>query len=86
VSNTPVPTPTPTSDKYVVGDLNGDNEFDSIDFGFLRMYLLGMIDSFPSEFGKLSADVDGNGEIDSMDFAYMRQVLIGMKSEFPKKN
>lgn len=86
VSNTPVPTPTPTSDKYVVGDLNGDNEFDSIDFGFLRMYLLGMIDSFPSEFGKLAADVDGNGEIDSMDFAYMRQVLIGMKSEFPKKN
>lgn len=79
-------TPTPTSNKYVVGDLNGDNSFDSIDFGYLRKYLLGMIGSFPSEYGMLAADVDGSGEVNSVDFGYMRQVLIGMKSEFPRKN
>ncbi len=79
-------TPTPSSNKYVIGDLNGDNSFNSIDFGYLRMYLLGMISSFPSEYGMLAADVDGNGQINSVDFAYMRQVLIGMKSEFPRKN
>ncbi len=83
---TTAPTPTPTSNKYVVGDLNGDNSFNSIDFGYLRMYLLGMINVFPSGYGMLAADVDGNGQISSVDFGYMRQVLIGMRSEFPKKN
>ncbi|WP_117385778.1 glycosyl hydrolase family 8 [Acetivibrio cellulolyticus] len=79
-------TPTPTSNKYVVGDLNGDNSFNSIDFGYLRMYILGMINSFPSEYGMLAADVDGNGQINSLDFGFMRQVLVGMRSELPKKN
>lgn len=90
VSNTPTPTPTqtptPTSNKYVVGDINGDSSFNSIDFGYLRKYLLGMIDSFSYEYGMLAADVDGNGKIDSLDFGYMRQVLMGLRSELPGKN
>lgn len=80
------PAPTPTPNKYVIGDLNGDGSFDSLDFGYLRMYLLGMTNSFPSEYGILAADVDGDGEITSVDFAFMRQVLMGLRSEFPRKN
>ena len=34
---------------YLIGDLNGDLNFDSIDFGLMRKYLLGMIKSFEVE-------------------------------------
>ncbi len=72
--------PTPTPPKGVVGDLNSDGSFNSIDFGLLRSYLL-MLTNLPIDL--TNADVDGNGQVNALDFAYMRKRLLGMISKFP---
>lgn len=75
-------TPTPTSSKTkVVGDLNSDGKFNSIDFGLLRSILLKIPLSLTPDLD--AADVDGNGSTNSIDFAYMRQRLLGIISKFP---
>jgi glucuronoarabinoxylan endo-1,4-beta-xylanase len=83
----PTPTktapPTPTPDKVIVGDVNGDGSVNSIDFGYFRQYLLGMITDFPGENGLKAADLDGNGSINSIDFGYFRQYLLGVITKFP---
>jgi hypothetical protein len=76
-------TPTPTSAKYVYGDVNGDALANSIDFGVMRKYLLGMIKDFPYEDGIKAGDLDGNGVFNSIDFALMRQYMLGIISKFP---
>lgn len=76
-------TPTPTAPKVMVGDVSGDGSFNSIDFGYFRQYMLGMISEFPSANGSIAADVDGNGSVNSIDFGYMRQHLLGMINKFP---
>ena len=76
-------TPTPTVPKVKVGDVSGDGSFNSIDFGYMRQYMLGMISKFPSANGSIAADVDGNGSVNSIDFGYMRQHLLGMINKFP---
>ncbi len=75
------PTPTPTSGSIVYGDVNRDRTFNSIDFGFVRLYLLGM--SKDGDLDKVAGDVDGNGTLNAIDFAYMRQHLLGIISKFP---
>ena len=57
------------------GDVNDDGSVNSIDFAYLKMYLLGMTKSLPNE---VAADLDGNGVINSIDYAYMKQLLLGM--------
>ncbi|AEV69659.1 beta-mannanase [Acetivibrio clariflavus DSM 19732] len=74
------PTPTPSS-AVIYGDVNQDGTFNSIDYGFLKMYLLGMVKE--DSINKQAADVDGNGTIDSIDFAYMKMHLLGMINKFP---
>ncbi len=74
--------PTPTPSKVVLGDLNSDGRFNSIDFGLLRAYLLKMT-LIPIDM--TAADVDGNGSVNSIDFAYMRQKLLGIISKFPNE-
>jgi len=74
--------PTPTPSKVVVGDLNSDGSFNSIDFGLLRAYLL-KITLLPIDL--TAADVDGNSSVNSIDFAYMRQKLLGMIPKLPKE-
>lgn len=83
VTQDPVVTPNPTLPaNYIVGDLDGNGSFNSIDFGFLRQYLLGIINKFPGTNGALAADVNKDRSINSLDFAAMRQVLLGIKSSF----
>jgi mannan endo-1,4-beta-mannosidase len=62
----------------VVGDLNSDGNFDAIDFGLLKSYLL-----FNTSINLTNADVDGNGEINALDFSYMKQKLLGKIDKFP---
>ncbi len=87
VTTTPTPTiapvtPTPTNSKVVVvGDLNSDGKFNSIDFGLFRALLLKLPTAVPLDLS--AADVDGNGSVNSIDFAYMRQRLLGIISKFP---
>ncbi len=63
----------------VKGDIDENGSFNSIDFGYLRAYLLGS--KTLTETQKKAADVDNNGTVNSIDFATMRQVLLGIKTE-----
>ena len=62
----------------VRGDLDGDGEITSIDFGVLRRYLLGGGQVSP-EVG----DLDGDGTVNSIDFGYLRKYLLGIIHVFP---
>jgi len=78
-----IPTPTPTQEAVIVGDVNGDGSVNSLDFGYFRMYLLGSIKEFPAENALESGDLNGDGSINSLDFGYMRRFLLGTIKEFP---
>lgn len=67
---------TPT--QGVLGDLNSDGNFDAIDFGLLKSYLLSN-----TPINLTNADVDGNGEVNALDFSYMKQKLLGKIDKFP---
>ncbi|TYQ15326.1 UNVERIFIED_CONTAM: arabinogalactan endo-1,4-beta-galactosidase [Acetivibrio alkalicellulosi] len=82
-------TPTPTgggNPQIIYGDLNGDGKIDSTDYALLRRYILGIITSFPSENGLISADVSGDGVIDSTDIVLMRRYLIEIIDKFPAQS
>ncbi|OPZ85720.1 MAG: Endo-1,4-beta-xylanase Z precursor [Firmicutes bacterium ADurb.Bin419] len=60
------------------GDINGDGNVNSIDFGLLKLHLLG---STPITGDGLSrADVNGDGNVNSIDFGFIKQYLLGMIS------
>ena len=80
---TPVQTPTPGQPSVVIGDLNYDNKVDSLDFAFLKMYLLGHINDFPTPYDLKAADLNGDGKIDSLDYAYLKKYLLGFINKFP---
>lgn len=75
---TPEPTPT-ISPEVLLGDVDGDKDVNSIDFGFLRQYLLGMIKKFPATNGLIAADINKDGNVDSIDFGTMRKLLLSIK-------
>lgn len=75
-NNTPVPTPTQPSN-VIKGDVDGNGEVNSLDFGYLRKYLLGLETNFPYSNGKLAADINNDGSVDSIDFASLRVILLG---------
>ncbi len=60
------------------GDLNSDGNFDAIDFGLLKSYLL-----LDTPINLANADVDGNGQVNALDFSYMKQKLLGKIDKFP---
>lgn len=82
-TSTFINTPTSTQTFLLVGDLNGDGSFNSIDFGYLRLYLLGYIREFPVENGLKAADLNGDGSVNSIDFGYMGKYLLGSINKFP---
>ncbi len=69
----------------IIGDVNGDNSVNSVDYAHMRMFLLGIIDDFPVTDDLWAADVSGDNKINSIDFGFMRSYLLGKISEFPKK-
>jgi hypothetical protein len=73
---TPVPTITPTP-VSLKGDMDLSGEVDSIDFGYMRQYLLGMKKNFTQE-QLSSADMNSDGEVDSIDFGLLRKYLLGI--------
>lgn len=69
--------------KSQIGDVNGDNNVNSIDYAFMRSFLLGKIDDFPVQDDMLAGDTNKDGEINSIDFGLMRKYILGMIEEFP---
>jgi|GEM_PF-622185 len=61
------------------GDINSDGSVNSLDFGLLRMYLLGNYQINDMDV----ADLSGDGNANSIDFGVFRQYLLGIISEFP---
>jgi CYTH domain-containing protein len=79
-------TTTDNTDKgLVVGDINGDGKTDSIDFGEIRNYLLGVVKDFSYIHGLEAADVNGDGDVDIIDYGIYRKYLLGIITEFPRK-
>lgn len=68
---------------YDVGDVNYDGKVNSLDYGYLRAYLLGMEEAEFVEERLREADVNGDGVINSIDFAHFRIKLLE-GTEFPK--
>jgi len=83
-TNTPTPvTPTPTNPQIKYGDLNNDNEINSIDYAYLKQYLLGMS---TQNINLAAADVNLDGDINSIDFALVKKYLLGMINTLPYIN
>lgn len=74
---TTAPKTTPPVAPVVKGDIDGNGQFNSIDFGYLRMHLLGSRVLTKTE-ELQAADVDGNGQVNAIDFGTMRKALLGM--------
>ncbi len=68
-----------------VGDVNGDGDVDSIDYGFLTQYTRGQISDFPVEDDLWAGDLDGDGLINDTDASLMRQYIFEEISFFPKE-
>ena len=64
------------------GDVNGDQQVNSIDFGIMKKVLLGM-DISNMTFDKVAADLDGDGAFTSNDYAALNQYLLGKRKTFP---
>jgi len=60
------------TDYSLPGDVNEDKNIDSLDFAVFRKYLLGKINTIPS-----NADINQDGNIDSLDFSLLRMHLLG---------
>ncbi|AEV67950.1 expansin EXLX1 family cellulose-binding protein [Acetivibrio clariflavus] len=73
-----------SSAQLQVGDVNGDNNVDSIDFALMKSFILKIINTLPAEDSLLAGDLDGDGSINSIDCALMKQYLLGMIKVFPK--
>lgn len=66
----------------ICGDLNGDGSVNSIDFAYLRGYLL-KINTPSGNSWEKSADVYKDGNINSLDFAVFRKYMLGMIKSLP---
>ncbi len=69
------------SEKYILGDANGDGKVNIHDVSYIQMILA----EYPADdnYSELSADVDGNGEIDIVDATYIQQWLAEMNPPYP---
>jgi hypothetical protein len=66
-----------------LGDVNGDDAVDALDFALMKSYLIGIIKDFPVENGIEAADVNSDSEFDALDLAAMKQYLLGIIKQFP---
>lgn len=74
---TPSPTQTPPSTPSPLkGDLDGNGKITSIDFAYMRQWLLGISQK---GYDPWVLDIDNDGMLTSIDFAWLRQYLLGLR-------
>ncbi|GEM_PF-949118 len=71
---------------YKYGDIDGNGKVNAIDFAYLKLFMLGVIQELPGELGKYAADVNGDYSISSLDLALIKQYLLGYINDFPAKS
>ncbi|MBQ9680280.1 MAG: hypothetical protein IJV48_06330 [Ruminococcus sp.] len=59
----------------LIGDIDGDGEFNVMDVVYLQLYLAGL--SRLSDSGQRRADVELNGAVESIDVTYLQRFLVG---------
>ena len=65
------------------GDLNSDNNVDSLDYAKMKMILLGT--TVPSTVNLKAADLNGDEDVNSLDLAIMGKFITGEIRTFPVK-
>lgn len=68
--------------EVIKGDLNGDNNINTLDFTLLKRYVLKIIDSFPGIDNIEVADLNNDGNINSIDSITMRKYLLKIIETF----
>lgn len=74
---------TKSTNPVKLGDVNGDDAVDALDFAMMKSYLIGIIRDFPVENGIEAADVNVDNRFDALDLAAMKQYLLGIIKQFP---
>ena len=77
-----IPVP-PLEPDPVIGDLDGDDKFTSIDFMLLKRYLLDIDVDVPMDYWLEAGDVDGDGQLNSIDFILFKKRLLDLIDKFP---
>jgi len=73
-----------SSTQFMYGDVDGNKKINSLDYAYMRQFIIEMIDEFPDKVnGKKAADLDGNNKINSTDYSYLMQFILEMIEEFP---
>lgn len=70
------------STKFNLGDANGDSAINALDFAAIKKYVMGSIQSFPSEYGIAAADVNKDGIVDALDLAAVKKYVLGLADKF----
>lgn len=66
-------------DSTLIGDIDGDGEFNVMDVVYLQLYLANL--SRLSDSGKRRADVELNGAVESIDATYLQRYLVGYEGD-----
>ena len=75
-----IPTPTPTPTSSMKGDITLDGDINSLDFGTLKLYLLGKTNLTSEQL--INADINDDGEVNSIDYALLKSYLLGIIKKF----
>lgn len=68
------------------GDVDGNGAINATDMLYMKLKLLGRIQSFTSPVGYEAADVDGSGAVNATDMVYMKLKILGRISDFPAES
>lgn len=66
-------------DSTLIGDIDGDGEFNVMDVVYLQLYLANL--SHLSDLGHRRADVELNGAVESIDATYLQRYLVGYEGD-----
>jgi len=75
--------PLKLSSNIMLGDVNNDGQVNSIDYAYMKMYLLGMKGGLIIENNISVADLNMDGKFDSIDLAIMKGYLLGKIKGLP---
>ena len=80
VTPAPTPVPTPTPVPFLLGDVNGNYQIESMDALIILRYSLGVIEA--SSFNMVAADVNQDGSVDTYDALLILRYALGLLESF----